>query len=110
MSNHGSDTMPLLPLSRPILHLKMIWILSHLSLRSTFVIHSSIKNLSPVTYNLESINSADYGDTLSDIMLDDSSTDIEFVPFIMPHSKHAIFADDLSTSSFLKDDIVRNMT
>ena len=53
--------------------------------------------------DLKSVNSTDREDFLYDHDLEGPNLRIEFEPFAITHSEDAISADDLSTSSFVKD-------
>ena len=59
--------------------------------------------LSDVIYNLDSVNSADFEDSLHEFKLEESNLKVEFETFIMPHAEDAMFIYDLNTSSFLKE-------
>ena len=49
------------------------------------------------------MNSANCECSLSENKIEDPNIDIEFEPFVMPHTEDTIFVHDLTTSYFLKD-------
>ena len=54
-------------------------------------------------YDLESVNNADHEDSLHECDLKESNLSVEFNPFIITHTNDTIFANGLTTSSFVKD-------
>ena len=59
-------------------------------------------HLSAVISDLESVNITVYEDCLHEYELEELNLNVDFDSFVMTRSEDIIFADDLSTSSFLK--------
>ena len=70
-----------------------------INLDSSFFEH----HISDVISDLELDNSTDHEDSLHNYELEGPILNVEFEPFFMTRYEDTIFADDLSTSSFLKD-------
>ena len=62
-------------------------------------------HLSSVISDLESFHSSDLEDSIHEYKLKESNLNVEFDHFGIPRTEHAMFSDDLTNSSFLKDNI-----
>ena len=60
-------------------------------------------HISDVISDLDLDNSTDHEDSLHDYELEGPNLNIDFEPFFMTRYEDTTFADDISTSSFLKD-------